>query len=468
MSRRMISAPAGESYIRWCTSFMERKPSSAIPSTSGVFGVSGLDHVLHVPHEHRMVLAGEGRVHVRPVVGELLPAEAGRPAHERDPRDVSPPRSHCRRSSTRYGSASSEGSAFSRIIAMAATCSGRPVTPRRPAGTAHRRRPGIAPRSAAMTFTLRSIVELSHGSRPFRDRRAVPRAGRRAAWPRDEALRWPQRAPGRAVRARGLQVDLLHPPGRLRRLRVGRHRQPALRRHRRPVQEVGGDNADAFYRFRPDRSPPDLPGPRKEGRRRLPLPTVYGGPTTATTRSGSSAPSTTGPSTSTPTAPSSSYLARAADGSWLQLEPDAVVGIPATTSPTPSRPAPRVGHRVHRRPAGPDRGARRRPRPPHRAAVRACGTRRRSCPSRIGEPNTVDAPYWVPPTFGWAAGDAPTAWGASTSPRARPSCSGSLTRVRVLEPLPREPAAAHLQLRLRPGDDQRDAGRTRPMGRGSS
>ena len=35
-----------------------------------------------------MVPAGEGRVHVRPVVGEALPREVRSPAHERDARDA--------------------------------------------------------------------------------------------------------------------------------------------------------------------------------------------------------------------------------------------------------------------------------------------------------------------------------------------------------------------------------------------
>ena len=196
-------------------------------------------------------------------------------------------------------------------------------------------------------------------------------------------------------------------------------REPALRRHRRSVQEVGRRQRRRLLPVRADRSRAHLPdagqarrrgvllahGVRRSARRPL-----LGAHRRHRQRSRWS--------TSTPTATSSSFSApnvpRVGHGACIKLEPDAVCAITRDYlgEPANGRRAA-VAHRGARHPA--PRTAR--PTPTSRAASApppsGCASRRRWCRSRSATPNTVDDPYPVPTqTFGWAAGDAAYAMGS--------------------------------------------------------
>ena len=222
----------------------------------------------------------------------------------------------------------------------------------------------------------------------------------------------------RAVGARGVQVDLLDPAGRVRRATCGR--DPANPRFVDivgPYKKWGGDNADAFYQYAPDRPDAHLPGR---------------GPTRATpstSRSRSTAVPTTA---ATPSASSARVNDRDArhradgtfelvpqpdephDGPWLEARARRRVRdharlprstrSPAGGSSGTSRPSTR-----RRRTAHDDAELARR----FRAARTWLRDQAQIVPLALGEPNTVDEPYPVPQqTFGWAAGDAAYAMGS--------------------------------------------------------
>ena len=191
------------------------------------------------------------------------------------------------------------------------------------------------------------------------------------------------------------------------------------------------------------------------------------GPTTAATPSASSARSTTACSTSTPTA---RFEFSRADGTGSARARRGVRDHPRLPRRPDDRTPDRVAHRG-RRPAGDLPRGRRRPGPPvpRRAHVdaragqdrparrSASRTRRRALPGadhdlRLG------------------GGRRRVRDGQLRSGRRRGAGDrGPLARVRVLEPVPVEPVPAHLQLRLRAGDDQRRAGAVRaPTARGAS
>ena len=151
------------------------------------------------------------------------------------------------------------------------------------------------------------------------------------------------------------------------------------------------------------------------------------------------------------------------EGNWLQLEPDAVCAITRDYLAEPTR-----GTRTVWEIEAVD------PPPTWRQSEDELATGLRSAltwirqqsdmvPLTPGAPNTVDDPYPVPSTtFGWAAGDA--AYGMGTFELDRHPGAGAartVARLRVLEPLPLEPLPAHLQLRLRARDDQREPGAVR-------
>ena len=207
-------------------------------------------------------------------------------------------------------------------------------------------------------------------------------------------------------------------PGRVRRVHVGRPRQASLRRHRRPVQEVGRRQRRRLLQVRPDRSGAARTGCGASAATRCTSRSrSTAGPTTAATRSASSAPlNDRAPRHRARRDASSSCSApTSTTGSWIKLEPDAVVAITRDylVDPVTGRRV-RVAHRGGR-PAGDVPGGRR---PTSPAAFRAAAhlgarageDRRRS---RSGEPNSVDEPYPVPEvTYGWAAGDAAYAMGS--------------------------------------------------------
>ncbi len=202
--------------------------------------------------------------------------------------------------------------------------------------------------------------------RAIRDERGGPRADRGAERPGRAFHRGRPRADRRAVGARGLQVDLLDPPGRARLQVWADAGQPAVRRHRRSVQEVGRRQR---RRVLPVHAPVDpartyrvrgCGATRSTSRSRSTAARA-----TAATRSASSARRTTATSTSTPTARSRSCSgpSRPAgwDGPFIQLDPDAVVAITRDYLVDPVHGRRLEWHIEADRPAGDVARGRRRP-----------------------------------------------------------------------------------------------------------
>ena len=136
-----------------------------------------------------------------------------------------------------------------------------------------------------------------------------------------------------------------------------------------PYKKWGGDNADAFYCYAPDRPDPHLPGDRRTGRRRLPLPHGLRRPRRRPVLRADRghrqqprcrvAPDGTFNLVLSPDPPSEAGVA------WIKLEPDAVAAITATTWRTrPPGCVPRGSIRGGR-PTGHLPGGRRRPGPSH-------------------------------------------------------------------------------------------------------
>ena len=185
-----------------------------------------------------------------------------------------------------------------------------------------------------------------------------------------------------------------------------------------PYKKWGGDNADAFYCYAPDRPHPHLPGDRRTGRRGLPLAHGLRRPERrpvlrAHRRAPSTAATPAGPPHGTfdlvlsPERPSEDGVA------WIKLEPDAVAAI---TRDYLEDPTTGLRARWHIEADDPpdtyredDAGLARR--------IRAMTTWVREQASIVplppATPNAIDPPYPVPTTtFGWAAGDAAYAMGA--------------------------------------------------------
>ncbi len=151
------------------------------------------------------------------------------------------------------------------------------------------------------------------------------------------------------------------------------------------------------------------------------------------------------------------------DGPFLALEDDAVVAITRDYLEQPfTRNSVPVAHRGHR-PAGDGEGGRRRPRPSlHRRTDLGARPEADGAPrARRAEPDRRALPR--------ARGDVRVGRrgclvrDGQLRPRGRRGArhQGPLAGVRVLELLPVEPVPAHVQLRLRAGDDQRRAGAVR-------
>ena len=420
MSRRMISAPAGESYMRWCTSFTVRKPSSAIPSTSGAVGVALSTTFCTYRTRTGWCLRASGACHVRPVVGELLPGEAGRPPHERDPRDrlatpipLGPLLDDVRlgvRGKQRVLPHDRDGGDV--LLPAGHTLADGQV---QVIGVVRDRT-----EKRGDDFHLAVRVEPPHGTERFRDQRRLPRAPRRAARPRDEALRRPQRARRTSSRcSRATSGSSRSSRSRSTRYVWADTAQPALRRHRRPVQEVGRRQRRRVLPVRADRPRAHLPGAGHAGRRRLPL--AHGvrrarrRPLLGADRRHRQRPRS---------------LDIAADGTFeFVLGPRAArrrrrvapararrrrARSRATTSSTPCTAGASSGTSRPIDPPATVPPGRRRSRPPvPRRASRGCASRPRSCRSRsASRTRSTSRTRCRQQTFGWAAGDAAYAMGS--------------------------------------------------------
>ena len=222
-------------------------------------------------------------------------------------------------------------------------------------------------------------------------------------------------------------MDLLDPAGRVRRLRVGRPRQPALRRHRRAVQEVGRRQRRRLLPVRADRprAAPTACAARSGDAVYLSL-TVYGGPD-----DGRYSERIVGTSNDRDRRHRARrhVRVRAQPGAARRRRrgssssPTRCARSPATTSTTRSH-----GRRVewHIEAVDPpatyredDAELARR----FRAAVTWIDEQAEIVPLALGEPNTIDEPYPVPTSRPSAGPPAtpPTPWAASTSPTTRRS-----------------------------------------------
>ena len=246
----------------------------------------------------------------------------------------------------------------------------------------------------------------------LRDECRFPRAARRAAGTRGQVLRGAEHAAGRAVGARGLQVDLLDPAGRASTRTCGpTPAEPRFVDIVGPYKKWGGDNADAFYQYAPIDPQPHVPGARARRGDAVYLSlTVYGGPER---RPLLGAHRRHGERPRCSTCDGRRVVFEFARGSSCGRRTTRCARSPATTSST-RRPAggwsgrSRPSTRRHVLPRDDADLARRFTRRAHVVREQA-----KIVPLRLGEPNAVEEPYPVPTTtFGWAAGDAAYAMGS--------------------------------------------------------